>query len=97
MLLIAISAALALLGFSCGAYVGKGKTLHSGQSTILWFWAVVLTPATAAIYWIGGPAVILGVFLLFCLAEILALLMYCPRESSGSAHQAKNSTDKKGK
>lgn len=81
MLLIAISAVLALLGFSCGAYVGKGKTLHSNQSAVLWFWVVILTPVTAALYWFGGPVVILGVFLLFCLAEILALLMYCARES----------------
>ncbi len=80
MLLIAVSAVLALLGFSCGAYVGKGKTLHSNQSAVLWFWAVILTPATAALYWFGGPVVILGVFLLFCLSEIVALLVYCPRE-----------------
>ncbi|HMW88467.1 MAG TPA: hypothetical protein PLC15_03290 [Candidatus Obscuribacter sp.] len=83
-MLLLISLALAALAFSCGAYVGKGKALGGMQVVILWSWVVLLTPSTAYLYWVGGPAVILAVFLLFCLAEILALLLFCSRDNSPS-------------
>lgn len=78
-MLILISVASLLLGYVCGAYSVKGKDLSPGQPVLLWFVAAFLAVPCVLFYMAGGLLVLAGCYLLFCIAQLVAMLLHSGR------------------
>lgn len=78
-MLIAAAIISAIVGFVCGAVVGKRQTISRTQALVLWIMLVALGSAAAFFLTAGSPIVIMAVFMLMCVGELLGLLLFTAR------------------
>lgn len=78
-MLIAISVGSILLGYFCGAYTAKGKEMTARQSGLLWLITAFVTFACVLFYMAGGVLVYAGCYLIFCVSQLVGLLLHSDR------------------
>lgn len=78
---IGVGIAIAVLGFACGAYTGKGKKLGGIQPLVLWLLVAVFSLAAIFLFLCGGPIPYFAAgYLLLCVTQLLGLIFYTGRE-----------------